>query len=809
MTRNDYYAPSIDLNIKTEEPEERFIWTSEKVEQYLDALDNGVKVKTGSPFYENNPLLRKGNLVFEYTEEELSEVRKCANDIVHFANHYCKVMTDRGLEIIKLRDYQIQMLRNYQEHRFSIVNAARQIGKCLTPDTVVNIKEGSSYRKVTLGELYYESLRKKGCLTVSEERLLDLYKSLESLPIKKKKYVLTDIQLLEEIENHDKNFLSEDNFLDKIQDTLDLDNVFIESDTGYERLLNIHKTKPYTVWNISTKEGKKLSGADTHILFREDFSEVFIKDLVIGDTIITKDGIETISKIEKSFNKISMYDVTVDHPNHRFYSNGILSHNTVVASIFVSWYVLFHVDRNALILANKGATTKEIIDKSKTLLENLPFFLKPGILKNDVMNMKFDNGCRIIGQSTTKKSAIGFTIHLLFMDEFAHINPSFIESFYENVYPTISSSKVSRVIITSTPNGFNKFFELFQAAMDKKNEYHPFQVDWWQVPGRDKAWMEKEILQLGSIEAFNRQYGNQFASSTTLLLSPSQVEKTKKAKIQFTHRDIPWLDDLEIKYDNLIWHPDYDIEFVNKNSNFIVFSVDLAEGDGGDASVINIFRIEPTPKELRKYTLSPSGISDFFRLKQIGIFRSNQTDTEDLAKILYILAYKVFEPDNTKIVLEWNSLGSDFKKKLETVFPKTNDFDEDLIVKFKHRIDARTRKFGLRLKRDNKTQMCVAFKKLYGQFRVEITEEDSVEELIRFGKMPDGSYKGQLGKDDIAMTCVNVSEFFKTVDFEDLVEEYFDFLDEREQANLEDILDTQEEKADKVNYDIYEALEGL
>lgn len=610
MTRNDYYAPSIDLNVKTEEPEERFIWTSQKVEQYLDALDNGAKPKTGSPFYENNPLLRKGNLVFEYTEEELSEVKKCARDIVHFANHYCKVMTDRGLEIIKLRDYQIDMLRNYQEHRFNIVNAARQIGK------------------------------------------------------------------------------------------------------------------------------------------------------------------------------------------------------TVVASIFVSWYVLFHVDRNALILANKGATTKEIIDKSKTLLENLPFFLKPGILKNDVMNMKFDNGCRIIGQSTTKKSAIGFTIHLLFMDEFAHINQSFIESFYENVYPTISSSKVSRVIITSTPNGFNKFFELFQAAMEKKNEYFPFQVDWWQVPGRDKNWMEKEILQLGSIEAFNRQYGNQFASSTTLLLSPSQVEKAKKSKIQFKHRDIPWLDDLDIKYDKLIWHPEFDTEFVNKNSTFIAFSIDLAEGDGGDASVINIFRIEPTPKELRKFTISPNNVSDFFRLKQIGIYRCNQTDTEDLAKILYILAYKMFDPDNVKIVLEWNTLGSDFKKKLETVFPKTNDFDEDLIVKFKHRIDARIKKFGLRLKRDNKTQMCVAFKKLYSQFRVEITEEDSVEELIRFGKMPDGSYKGQLGKDDIAMTCVNVGEFFKTIEFEDLVEEYFDFLDERDQSNLEDLLDAQEDKQDKSNYDIYEVLES-
>src|SRR3972149_4252870 len=119
---------------------------------------------------------------------------------------------------------------------------------------------------------------------------------------------------------------------------------------------------------------------------------------------------------------------------------------TITTSIFLAWYLLFNTDKNCLILANKGETTAELLDKSKTILMHLPFFMKPGMIVNNVMSMRFDNGCRLFGQSTTKTPAIGFTIHFLYMDEFAHIHANFLEPFYRAVYPTISSSKVSRIV---------------------------------------------------------------------------------------------------------------------------------------------------------------------------------------------------------------------------------------------------------------------------------------------------------------------------------------------------------------------------
>ena len=64
---------------------------------------------------------------------------------------------------------------------------------------------------------------------------------------------------------------------------------------------------------------------------------------------------------------------------------------TICSSIFLAWYVTFNFDKNALVLSNKGATTREILDKANVIIDHLPWFMKPGVLKNDVFNRKFRN----------------------------------------------------------------------------------------------------------------------------------------------------------------------------------------------------------------------------------------------------------------------------------------------------------------------------------------------------------------------------------------------------------------------------------
>lgn len=87
---------------------------------------------------------------------------------------------------------------------------------------------------------------------------------------------------------------------------------------------------------------------------------------------------------------------------------------TVSASIVLLHFCLFNDDKNVMIVANKGTTVIEILDKIKKIYMLLPFFLKMGVLKWNEKGLTFDNGCSIKTEKRTKEPAIGFTIDLLY-----------------------------------------------------------------------------------------------------------------------------------------------------------------------------------------------------------------------------------------------------------------------------------------------------------------------------------------------------------------------------------------------------------
>lgn len=620
--------------------------------------------------------------------------------------------------------------------------------------------------------------------------------------------IVSLIQLIEVYESRGAQYLPQDDLTDKIQATLQLSGYSVLTDTGYQPMSHIHLTKPFDVWKIRTVTGRTLRGADNHILFDQYMNQVYIRDLSLGDTVMTSDGPESIESIQSFKSRVQMFDTTVDHPHHRYYTNGFLSHNTVTASIYNAWYLTFNTDKNSLLLANKGDTTKEIIDKAKVVLENLPFFMKPGIIKYDVMNIRCDNGCRLMGQSTTAKAGIGFTIHNLYIDEFAHIHPSIADAFYENVYPTLSSSKVSRLTITSTPNGFNKFYQIYAAAERGDNEYKSMRIDWWEHPERDDAWYHRELGNLGSIEAFNKQYGNEFVSSSNLLMDPVDLKKMRKSMKKFVYKEIEEFEDIGIEVqDFLEWDPDFDIEEARYSENYWIFTVDIAEGNGGDYSVINMFQVVPMSIKEIENVNDPGAMYDFFKFRQVGRFRSNKHTIEDFAKVLYTLSTEIFYNENVKLIVEYNTYGTILFQYLRTVFPQRNDFDEEMLVRFKHRHDSRTLRPGIKLKSDNKAVFCQNFAKLYKTNRIEIFDDVTVTEASLFGTLPNGSYGAQMGNDDLIMSCITVTEFFNTTDYADCIEELLDVIDEKLHAKMEQVLYKDNEGDGDLQFDIYSLLE--
>ena len=152
----------------------------------------------------------------------------------------------------------------------------------------------------------------------------------------------------------------------KIISTKKLSDIEVLTDTGWVDVLNIHTTVEYEVFNVITENGLSIKCADLHILFREDLSEVFVKDLILGDQIQTKLGISTVCLIEKTGEFEKMYDLELpENSNHRYFTDGILSHNTAIVEGLAEMIVkktcprvLFDKKIISLELANLVAGTK-------------------------------------------------------------------------------------------------------------------------------------------------------------------------------------------------------------------------------------------------------------------------------------------------------------------------------------------------------------------------------------------------------------------------------------------------------------------
>lgn len=586
-------------------------WNTAKVDDLLfKAEDEGLDFKSvDNPFHDSDPALKRANILFEYTKDEILEIEKCSKDAVYFSK-YCQVMTDEGLQYIKLRDYQVSVIREYQANRFNVFLAPRQVGKSIT------------------------------------------------------------------------------------------------------------------------------------------------------------------------------------------------------SSVILVWYLLFNHDKNAMILANVGSTAEELMDKIKSIIKGLPFFLKPGIIVNNVMSMKFDNGCRAIAKTTTKTSAIGFTIHFLYMDEFAHIHPNFIESFFRSTYPTVSSSLVSRIIITSTPNGMNKFHDIYQSALSGENSFNPVRVDWWQVPGRDDEWKKQEIANLGSEELFNQEYGNQFLSSSTLLLGSNELKKIKGNETEYLWTEIDVLGDANLNYENFRWHPKFasgagNFDFSSKS---FVISIDLAGGGKGDYTVMNIFKIVPLPKKVIETIEDFEDEADFFGLLQVGVYRDNEIQIEDFKKLLEILITKVFNKERIKILLEMNFKGELLLDKIVA----NSEIPQEVFLYTKHTESARSRKPGIKYNEKNKEKYCEMLRILTRSNRIILNEKTwTIPELFSFGLTGKGTYSSQSGHDDVAMTVVNLSALFDGNAFYDLISEMYDELDENYKELIEKKLDNTDPEGGTKEGGFYSAFSKL
>lgn len=541
---------------------------------------------------------------------------------------------------------------------------------------------------------------------------------------------------------------------------------------------------------------------------------------------------------------------------------------TISSAIFMLHTILFNNDKNVMIVANKGDTAVEIVDKIKSIYTLLPFFLKPGIKTWNQKSLTFENGCRIKTSARSKTPAIGFTIDVLYLDEFAHIPSNIIEPYYTAAFPTVSAVQNSKIIITSTPNGMNLFHRLLTDAErpegdPMKNNYKAMRVYWHQVPGRfvtylrlnphklyehgvtkeeifekiretypenitrthmgfnsdlqrdvisifnneqcsDEdvkalnfidskgletpmrtlgemtTWKEEAVKDIGGEDAFNQEYGLRFINSSKSLLSEAIIETLLNSKKNYKFEEIYEFDiKLRFSYKDLKWVDDPELFIpINRKTDKFILSVDIAEGLGLDYSIINIFKITKKPVELiEKQKSAYKSVTDFIRLEQVGLFRSNLVSVKQLAELLYVLAFDYLNPDNLKIVLELNNYGNTLLAELPHVFDGNNDYGSSVFFRYKHRVDSPEERTGLKVG-ENKNLMVKDYQDYMISKGFAINNEETVREITTFVKHTTAAgntrYAADVGHDDCVMTIVNASTVFAKYDFKEMVEEFLD-----------------------------------
>ena len=429
---------------------------------------------------------------------------------------------------------------------------------------------------------------------------------------------------------------------------------------------------------------------------------------------------------------------------------------TTTSAIFMLWYSLFNVDKNALVLGNKRKTAGEILDKVKNIFVEIPYFLKPGIRKWNEGEIVFDNGCRIMAEATTLNSGIGFTFHCVLADEFAHIPPNILESFYNNIFPTITAGR-SKFIITSTQNGYNLFYRLYKAAEAGLNDYKPFKTDWYEVPEwnpdkkcwekRDELWHQRQVANYGSEEAFNKQFGTNFDINSNTLISTKKLKESRNNVIEFVEKDL-----YGVSYSNkYTWNPNFDPMEDLRNSSIVV-TIDISEGVQGDYTTFCFNKLYPDRDEC------------------IGIFHANDLNIEACTRSLQELCIKYCNPDRLLISLETNLYGELFIKQLlnNQELDEFSKFDESTIIKYYN--DSMSKyTYGIRVTRGNKTLSCNLFKDQYEKGQIVNNSTLLINELENFcDNTGNNTYQASFGHDDVVMAQIQLVLAQQTLQYKNL-----------------------------------------
>lgn len=391
---------------------------------------------------------------------------------------------------------------------------------------------------------------------------------------------------------------------------------------------------------------------------------------------------------------------------------------TTMMTIYTLWVACFGEDQRILVVANKEQTAINIFKRIRLAYEQLPNWLKPGVVEYGKTSMTLTNGSSIGISTTSSDAGRGDSCNCLVLDELAFIDNHLVESFWKSVYPIISSSKKSKIFIASTPNGTgNLFHELYSNAVKGKNNWCASRIDWWEIPGRDEKWKQDTIQSLGSTQIFDQEFGCQFIETGESVLDEELVRKSSLTICEPVH-----------VFDDGNYHV---WSLPNENKNYTI-GVDISEGVGEAASVVQVL-----------------DITDLTNIEQVAVYHNNDISPYNFTtKLLEILQQWGSPP----ALIERNNCGAQVVDALVNIHGYEN------VVNYTPGKNQPIERPGVIAHTNTKYKGVMNMKYWLSElYSVQLRDKHTLEELKTFVRYPNGTWKAVKGNnihDDRVMSLI-------------------------------------------------------
>ena len=467
-----------------------------------------------------------------------------------------------------------------------------------------------------------------------------------------------------------------------------------------------------------------------HDFTKEEFEE-FVK--CEQDPIYFIENYCQIVTLDKGLQPFKLYDCQkkkVDFiMNNRktILMEGRQQGKTVTAAACIVHYSIFNADKNIAIMANKTAAAREVLSRYQTMYENLPIWMQQGVKTWNKGDVDLENGSRVITSATTSSGIRGKSVNWLYIDEAAIIPNNIADEFFASVYPTISAGETTKILLTSTPLGYNHFWKFWNESEKGTNGFENMFIPHTEIPGRDDAWIEEQFKLLGEVK-FNQEVLCDFLGSTNTLISGKALSTMSSI-------------DPVYKKDGL------EIYEEPQQDKYYVISADTARGIGGDYSAFIVVDITQMP------------------FKVVGKYRDNK-----ISPLLYPdFINKVAKDYNgAYVLLETNDIGQQVVDILHQELEYENIFScvQEKNKQYVSPGFGKQSTLGVRTSKAVKRQGCLALKSLIEEQKFLLFDAECISELSTFVERS-GTFAADEGyHDDLAMCMVlfawlSTNTFFK------------------------------------------------